>query len=176
MSARPRIEAAALAVALLATVAFLVSAVLGVASGDDAAATPPATDIPAPADTAGVPAPPSGPESAVRVEVLNGSGLPGRARDATERLRSQGYDVVYFGNASDGPWATSRVIDRVGHRERAEGVARALGIREVRTQVDSTLLLDATVVIGKDWLARTPQARPAARRSLWDRLFGGEDP
>ncbi|MBX6363237.1 MAG: LytR C-terminal domain-containing protein [Gemmatimonadetes bacterium] len=176
MSARSRLEAAALAVALLATVAFVVSAVLGIAAGDDAAATPPATDVPAPADTAGAPLPPSGPESTIRVEVLNGSGLPGRARDATEQLRSRGYDVVYFGNASDGPWAASRVIDRVGHRERAEGVARALGIRQVETRVDSTLLLDATVVIGKDWRPPAPQARPPSRRSFWDKLFGGEDP
>jgi hypothetical protein len=174
MSARSRLEATALALALLAAVAFIVSAALGVSSGDDAAPAPPAADVPAPTDTTRPPAPPSGPEASVRVEVLNGSGRPGRAREVTDRLRSRGYDVVYFGNASDGPWGVSKVIDRVGNRERAEGVARALGIAEVRTQPDSTLLLDVTVVIGKDWAAHLPPATPQqASGSIWKKLFGG---
>lgn len=175
MSARSRLEAAALTLLLLAAGAFIVSAALGLASGDASTPTPRAADAPAPADSTGPPAPPAGPESAVRVEVLNGSGRAGRARDVTDRLRSRGYDVVYFGNAADGPWGISRVIDRVGNRDRAEGVARALGIPEVRTRLDSTLLLDVTVVIGKDWPARPPAAPRPARISLWKKLFGGGD-
>ncbi len=85
-----------------------------------------------------------------RVEVLNGAGRSGLARSVTDRLRGHGYDVVYFGNARS-PTDTSYVLDRVGHLETARGVARALGVERVRTAIDTTLYLEVTVVLGKDW-------------------------
>jgi len=90
-------------------------------------------------------------EGRVRVEVLNAAGTPGLARAATERLRAQGLDVVYYGNASGFGPDTSWVLDRVGRPEAAERVARALGIERVRTEVDTTLYLDVSVVVARDW-------------------------
>ena len=89
--------------------------------------------------------------SEVRVEVLNGAGRTGMARDATHRLRGVGFDVVYFGNAAHFDHSESVVVDRVGDADRARAVAAALGIDSVRTAVDSALMLEVTVVLGDDW-------------------------
>lgn len=87
----------------------------------------------------------------VRVEVLNGAGTAGLARDATHRLRGAGFDVVFFGNADHFRHDRSVVVDRVGDLEGARAVAAALGIDSVATAVDSTLMLEATVILGGDW-------------------------
>jgi hypothetical protein len=90
-------------------------------------------------------------EGRVRVEVLNASGIPGLARRGTEHLRARGFDVVYYGNASGFGGDSSLVLDRVGRPEEAERVAREMGVREVRSVPDTTLYLDVTVVLGRDW-------------------------
>lgn len=95
--------------------------------------------------------------SEVRVEVLNGSGAAGLARDATHQLREDGFDVVFFGNAGRFDHRRSRVIDRAGEIHRARAVAAALGIDSVVTTIDSALMLEVTVVLGEDW---PPAPRP----------------
>lgn len=87
----------------------------------------------------------------VRVEVLNASGRTGLARVATRHLRDRGFDVVSFGNASGRAGQPSQVIDRVGKRAAAGDVAEALGIGRVTEEPDSSVMVDATVVLGKDW-------------------------
>jgi hypothetical protein len=87
----------------------------------------------------------------VRVEVLNGGGVPAMARAATDELRDEGFDVVYYGNWKDCCQDSSMVVDRVGNLEWARSVADALGIREVRSEPDSNLYLDVSVVVGRTW-------------------------
>lgn len=87
----------------------------------------------------------------VRVEVLNAAGINGLARSATERLRSAGYDVVYYGNAPEFGRDTSVVLDRLGRPEDSRAVAEAVGIPLVREAMDTTLYLDVTVIVGTDW-------------------------
>lgn len=118
----------------------------------------------------------------IRVEVLNGAGRPGLARQATDRLVEQGFDVVFFGNAGRFGRDSSVVIDRRGDGARAHQVASALGIVHVETSPDPDLHLDATVILGADW--PPPPPRPPDWRdragSVWDRaraalgLGGGE--
>ncbi|MDX1673516.1 MAG: LytR C-terminal domain-containing protein [Longimicrobiales bacterium] len=103
----------------------------------------------------------------VRVEVLNGAGVAGLARDATYRLRGEGFDVVFFGNAEHFRHERSVVVDRVGDPDLARAVAAALGVDSVATAVDSALMLEVTVVLGDDW----PPA-PPPDRSWLDRLRG----
>jgi hypothetical protein len=133
-----RIRKIALALALLAVAAFVVSFIAGV-RGRVRAADPSATAL----DAAGSPR--------VRIEVLNGAGRAGIAREATERLRDGGFDVVYFGNAREFGRDSSVVIDRVGKDAAARAVAAALGIATVQSSPDSTLLLEVTVILGTDW-------------------------
>lgn len=107
----------------------------------------------------------------VRVEVLNGGGHAGAAREATEALRELGFDVVFFGNAGTFDRDSSMVLDRMGTVDRARDVADALGIRNVRSEPDSNLYLDVTVVLGKDWEPAPPptaEPRTGPERPWWD--------
>jgi alkyl hydroperoxide reductase subunit AhpF len=104
------------------------------------------------------------PDSRVRIQVLNGSRKTGLARLATERLRKAGYDVVSIGNAPAAA-AQSIVLDRVGKRDIAERIAKVLTISRIETRVDTTLYLEATVILGSDWATRFGTARPQIESS-----------
>ncbi len=106
----------------------------------------------------------------VTVEVLNAGGRPGAARDATQLLRRDGFDVVYFGNAGKFGRDSSLVLDRVGDLANARAVAQALGIHDVRSEPDTTLYLDVSVILGKRWLlpGMAADSAPAGRLPLWD--------
>lgn len=88
----------------------------------------------------------------IRVEVLNGGGRSGMARAATEQLRDDGFDVVYFGNGSARD--SSVVLARTDDVAAARAVADALGIRSVLADPDANLYLDVTVVLGTEWQPR----------------------
>ena len=107
----------------------------------------------------------------IRVEVLNGGGHAGAAREATDQLRDLGFDVVFFGNAGSFDRDSSVVLDRMGHIESARDVADALGIRNVRSEPDSNLYLDVSVVLGMEWMPSPPSAAEETttmKRSWWD--------
>lgn len=109
----------------------------------------------------------------IRVEVLNGVGIDGLARAATEQLRGWGFDVVYYGNASQFDRDSSVVIARVASVEPARRVADALGIPKVRRAPDEELYLDVTVVLGEDWVATSlpaPAAEEPQTDGLWARI------
>ena len=106
----------------------------------------------------------------VRVEVLNGGGVKGMAREATERLRAQGFDVVFYGNAGSFDQDSSVVTDRVGDLGPARLVADALGIGDVRSLPDANLYLDVTVLLGVDWAPTQSAEDPgvASDPAWWD--------
>ena len=109
------------------------------------------------------------PRERVRVEVLNAGGRPNLAREATDLLRDDGFDVVYFGNAGAFDDDPSLVLDRVGRPELARGVADALGIRAVKSEPDSNLFVDVSVRLGEEW--SRPEPPPAAAEptpAWWD--------
>ncbi len=87
----------------------------------------------------------------IRVEVLNASEVSGLARDATQVLRDAGFDVVTFGNARVSDADTSVVFDRVNRPEIARAVADVLGIHNVRSEPDSNLYVDVSVLLGSEW-------------------------
>ena len=113
------------------------------------------------------------PTTRVRVEVLNAGGVAGLARDATEYLRDSGFDVVDYGNAGDFDADTSVVLDRVGRDETARAVADVLGINNVRSQPDSNLYVDVSVLLGSEW--RRPELPEADGREqpAWGDPRGG---
>ena len=95
-------------------------------------------------------APPPVERARIRVQVRNGSGIPGAAAEVTEFLRDAGFDVVDFGNAEEFDEPRTVVIDRVGAPDRAREVAAALRGVPIRSAVDTTLYLDVTVLVGRD--------------------------
>jgi len=114
------------------------------------------------------------PRERVRVEVLNAAGLPKLARTATDALRDVGFDVVYFGNAGSFDRESSVVLDRVGDVAAARAVADALGIRSVRSEPDSNLFVDVSVLLGKAWTLPPAGSQPEPgeeqppERPWWD--------
>lgn len=111
------------------------------------------------------------PGERVRVEVLNAGGVSGMASDATDRLRDVGFDVVQWGNARSFDQDSTVVIDRVSRLELAQAVANAMGIHNVRSEPDSNLYVDVTVLLGRDWsgmVGEVGPARSAPTREPWD--------
>jgi hypothetical protein len=88
---------------------------------------------------------------AITVEVLNANGRAGDARIGTRLLRQAGIDVVYFGNAGENGLDSTRIIVRRGAAKVGERVRAALGQGRVEVQLDSTKLLDVSVLLGLDF-------------------------
>lgn len=161
MRMRPDLETGAALAVLLVCAAFIASFAFGLrgaASAPGLTAAEPVLD--------GPPVRPAG-----RLEVLNASGRSGMARSATAHLRAGGFDVVFFGNAPAALGDSSVVIDRTGEDGVAHAAARRLGIGRVTTVPDTTLYLDATVVLGRDW---RQAAEPAGEvQEGWRARIGG---
>lgn len=83
----------------------------------------------------------------IRIEVLNATRTRGLGRRATRWLRDGGFDVVYTGTARERRDSTL-VIDRSGHADWAQLVARRLGGARVEARPDSSRYLDVTVLLG----------------------------
>ncbi len=84
------------------------------------------------------------------VEVLNGTTVNGLARRVTRALRREGIDVVYFGSADDNDVDTTMVIARRGDITAAGVVQEILGVGAVADDPAPQLLLDVTVILGRD--------------------------
>jgi hypothetical protein len=94
----------------------------------------------------------------VRVQVVNASSVRGLARRATQVLRDHGFDVVEAGTGTDAQALDSAlVLDRSGHPDWAQRVAKALGGARVESRPDSSRYLDVTVFVGRSW---RPPAQP----------------
>lgn len=88
----------------------------------------------------------------IQVNVLNSSGIKGLAAKTRDYLRSKGFDVVDIGNYHN-ETDSSFVIDRLGDLSSAKKVAGVMGIPDtlVFTEIDSSLFLRCTIVIGKNY-------------------------
>lgn len=84
------------------------------------------------------------------VEVLNGTTVNGLARRVTRALRREGIDVVFFGSADDDDVDTTMVIARRGDIAAAGVVQEMLGVGAVVDDPAPQLLLDVTVILGRD--------------------------
>jgi hypothetical protein len=96
------------------------------------------------------------PGDRIRVEVLNGAGGIKVAQRVADELRAAGIDVVEIGNYKSTTVEHTIVIDRFGSHERAKSVALKLRLSESRIvqQIDKSLFIDVSVVVGKDYFTR----------------------
>ena len=94
----------------------------------------------------------------IQLDVLNGSGVAKLSQRFTDYLRSLGLDVVEMGNYKESSIDHTWVIDRTGQLAAAQQVAEALGVPKERVvqQIDRSLYLDVSVVIGKDYKSLKP--------------------
>ncbi len=86
----------------------------------------------------------------VVAEVWNASGKKGYARQMTDYLRKRNVDVVRFGNYGVYKRYT-QIISRKGELKPAREVAKIIGCRNIKTELDSSRMVDINVVIGKDF-------------------------
>jgi hypothetical protein len=90
----------------------------------------------------------------VTVEVWNGGGVAGAARDAALRLRRGGLDVVNWENAPPSMRDTLpgpiHILVRAGDTAGTGRVAEVLGPSEVIDAPDATRLVDLTVIVPRD--------------------------
>lgn len=96
-------------------------------------------------------------EESIQIEILNGCDVQKLAGKSRDFMRQRKFDVVDISNAKD-ILDKSIVIDRVGDVESARKVAYAMGINDslIRTDVDSSLYLRASVLIGQDYKTLNP--------------------
>jgi hypothetical protein len=99
----------------------------------------PASVLPVPGENLGI-----------TVEVLNGTLVNGLARTVTGQLRRAGVDVVYFGSASVNDLDSTLILVRRGDSTVAIPIHRALAAGRIIVELDSLLLLDVTVLLGRD--------------------------
>lgn len=98
------------------------------------------------------------PNLTIQLDVQNGTRENGIAVRITEYLRKNGFDVVEIGNYKSKDIEKTLIIDRSGDKNKALKVARVLGLdnRNVIQQLNSSLYLDVTVVIGNDFKELKP--------------------
>jgi hypothetical protein len=153
---------AAIVVTAAATAILLISTVLRAAL-PESRATSQREERPAPLRSGGDREDGSGHE--IRVQVLNGCGVPGAGSSLASLLRrGEGIDVIEIGNADSFEFESSVVVDRAGNRTAARRVAEVLGEPPVVLQRTLERRFDVTVIVGYDngrWLE--PMARVPGR-------------
>ncbi|MCD6423568.1 MAG: LCP family protein [Elusimicrobia bacterium] len=86
----------------------------------------------------------------IKAEVFNATKRKGLAEKLSKSLREYGCDVVLWGN-----WGAlkkhTEVITRNGDFSKASRLARILGCSRIRTEIDSSRMVDVSVVIGSDF-------------------------
>ena len=102
----------------------------------------------------------------IKVEVLNGCGIQNLARITTDYLRSKGFDVINYDNASEEQMRTA-VIDRLSPEKKwANMVAEALEVDLTSAVIDSNLCIHALVLLGKDYKNVLPKKILSDRRLI----------
>lgn len=97
----------------------------------------------------------SGANRRIRVQLLNGAGAPGLAPTATELLVPAGARIDLRDNARTFDYGTTQfVYYRDEQREAAERLRDALGLGEVVRDRNPIDVVDVTVVLGRDFVAR----------------------
>ena len=91
-------------------------------------------------------------QEVIQVSILNSTQVSGLANRARTFLQMRDFDVVEVGNFKD-VQTNTQIIDRVGDFASAKKVAKALGINDITilTQIDSTLFVRTTVILGQDY-------------------------
>jgi LCP family protein required for cell wall assembly len=94
------------------------------------------------------------PPSAIRVTVLNGTGIARRAAKAADDLRGVGFRVAGTGNAEGGPYDTTRVRYAPGEEAAAATLAKSLG--GAKTELGPSGAATLTVIVGADYRPPVP--------------------
>jgi hypothetical protein len=88
----------------------------------------------------------------IRIQILNGCGVPRIARRVADCMRNKGYDVRETGNAARFNYSKTRVICRVDDASLARLTANDLGVAEISVDPDPKLVdVEVTIILGNDY-------------------------
>lgn len=86
-----------------------------------------------------------------QIQILNGSGVSGVAEDMRNFLTEKGFDVVEFGNADSWNYPQTLIIARTKNTAVARDIAKLLDTPNWFPLLDSSYLVEATVIVGQDY-------------------------
>lgn len=88
----------------------------------------------------------------IQINILNATNQANLASEAQRYFRNLGFDVLEIGNHSE-KLDKSIVIDRLGDKISAYKIAYCLGLEResIKTDIDSSLYLRTTIIIGEDY-------------------------
>ena len=86
-----------------------------------------------------------------QIQILNGCGKPGAAEQFRNYLTEKGFDIIEFGNAGSWNYAHTLVIARTANEPVARDLAKVLETENLIHLSDPLAMVDATVIIGKDY-------------------------
>lgn len=90
-------------------------------------------------------------KDSIDVQVLNGAGISGLAGAIRDKLQpAPRVDVVEVGNADRYNYKETKIIDRNNNPKSAAHVKEILGIGSIQSNPSEKLLVDVSVIIGKD--------------------------
>ena len=84
-----------------------------------------------------------------KIEVLNGSGIPGAAQKVADVLKERGYEVMNIGNASSFDYASTELIAHRGE-EGINELASIVNSGAVKRDENPSAKVDITVIVGRD--------------------------
>lgn len=91
----------------------------------------------------------------VRVQILNGNGVPGIGEKVAEKLSSENFRVLLSGNAQSFDYEKTLIVTYDSSEEGlaiAERAQKLLGVGEVQVSAQGQGIVDLTIVAGKDFL------------------------
>lgn len=86
-----------------------------------------------------------------QVQILNGCGKSGAAEQFRNYLTDRGFDIIEFGNAGSWNYTHTLVIARTANEPVARDLAKVLDTDNLIHLSDPLSMVDATVIIGKDY-------------------------
>ncbi len=87
----------------------------------------------------------------IKVQVLNGSGKGGIAKRIRDKLVRNGFNVIEFGNAETQNYENTLILDRTGNMRKSLKIAGILKCRNVFPKINKFIMIDVTVIVGKDY-------------------------
>lgn len=87
----------------------------------------------------------------ISIQVLNGCGMPGLAREVRNKLIDKGLNVLSFGNADKFCFIRTVLIIRSINPRKLETIKKILPIKNIYRQIKEDSLYDFIVIVGKDY-------------------------
>jgi hypothetical protein len=90
-------------------------------------------------------------EYEIKIKILNGTSVPGLARNMRNSLIKDGFNVVEFGTSTYPPMKESVLICRKSDFFAAGSVSKNTGIKNIYFVNDNTQLNNLLIIIGEDF-------------------------